>query len=210
MDRLTRARHNPGYLTSGHEQTIHDPFRQGKVLLRGEGLLHGYAIQRFVALGAQRSHRRSFACIDESKLNPGAIRVPPHLTAERIDFLYEVSLGNSADRRIARHLCDSAQLHRQEQSFRPHSCRSQCRFAAGMTSPHDNDVKCYGHRVLYLPIQNSEKMWSKTSSDVIAPTISPNASAASRRSTATNSGSMPRSIETSDSWSEASARSNAP
>jgi len=56
---------------------------------------------------------------------------------------------------------------------------------------------------------NSEKMRSKTSSDVIAPTISPSASAAPRRSTATNSGSRPRSIEARDSRSDASARSSA-
>src|SRR6185312_2344349 len=177
--------------------------------LRAEAFLHGHAIQRFIALGAQRPHRRSFACVDESKLNPGTIRIPPHLSAERIDLLHEMPLGDPANCRIARHLCDSSQFHCQKQSFRAHSCGGKCGFAAGMTAPHHDDVKCCGHRFLYLPIQNSEKMRSNTSSDVIAPTISPSASAAPRRSTATNSGSMPRSIETSDSWSDVSARSSA-
>jgi hypothetical protein len=72
-------------------------------------------------LDTKGSHRRAFACIDETELDAGLIRVPRHFPAQRIDFLYQMSFGNSSDRRVTRHLRDSVAIHGEQQGARPHA-----------------------------------------------------------------------------------------
>src|SRR6476659_841246 len=114
-----------------------------------------------------------------------------------------MAFGNTADRRIARHLCDTGRIHRQEERGCAHPGGRQRGFAARMPPADDDHVKPLRHGVIpYFPIQNVEKICSKTSSVVMAPVISPRASAAARRSTATSSFAIPALIDSS-AWTNA-------
>src|SRR6187200_1190521 len=109
-----------------------------------------------------------------------------------------MSLGNTADRWIARHLSDTGRIHRQEERLCAHPGGRQRGLAARMPPADHDDVKRLRHGVIpYFPIQNVEKIFSKTSSVVMAPVISPRASAAARRSTATSSFGIPALIDSS-------------
>jgi hypothetical protein len=84
---------------------------------------HGVPVQFLVALDAQGSHRRTFACIDKAELDAGLIRVPRHLTAHRINFFDQMSFGYASNRRITGHLCDPVGIHREQQGSRAHARR---------------------------------------------------------------------------------------
>ena len=65
-----------------------------------------------VALRARRPHGRSAAGIQKPKLNPDAIGHLAHHAAKRINFAHQVAFGDAADRRIAGHLRDQVNVHR--------------------------------------------------------------------------------------------------
>src|SRR5207249_5870193 len=60
----------------------------------------------FVALRARRPNRRSLLGIEHTKLQTGHICGLAHLAAERIDFTYQMPLGQTANSWVARHLTD--------------------------------------------------------------------------------------------------------
>ena len=67
-----------------------------------------------------------------------------HLSAQRINLPRQMSLGQSANRRVAGHLADGISVHRQQQSLATHPCCSQRGFDSGMAGTDDNDVVCFG------------------------------------------------------------------
>src|SRR4029079_13850041 len=93
---------------------------------------------------------RALARIDETELDAGLIGVSWHFTTQCVDFVYQIALGDSPDRRIARHLRDTVVIHRKQQGVRTHACRGQSGLTAGMASTYHNDVKfrSHGQRVL--------------------------------------------------------------
>jgi hypothetical protein len=127
------------------QQTIDRPLADRQPCLPAQRSLHGVSIQLLVALDAEGSHRRAFTRIDEAELDAGLISVPRHLPTQRIDFLYQMSLGDSPDRRVARHLRDAVAIHCEQQGSRTHARRGQGGFTAGMASTHYNDVNRLFH-----------------------------------------------------------------
>jgi hypothetical protein len=75
-------------------------------------------------------------------LNTGAIGRPAHHTAERIDFLDQMSLADTADGRIATHLSQRLDVMRQQQRARTETRGRQRRFGAGMAAADDDHIKC--------------------------------------------------------------------
>ena len=64
-----------------------------------------------------------------------------HQPTKRIHFFYQVSLPNTADRRVAAHLSQSVDIVCQKQSLLTHSRRGHCGLGACMTPANDDDVK---------------------------------------------------------------------
>src|SRR5262249_36542028 len=69
-----------------------------------ENLAHLHAILLLVALRARRPHCWTAARIQQTELNPNCVGDFAHHAAERINLSHEMSLGNAANRWIARHL----------------------------------------------------------------------------------------------------------
>ena len=110
-------------------------------------------------LRARRPDRRASAGIQQAKLNPDRIGHLAHDPAERVDFADQVALGDSADRRIARHLRDQVQVHRHHRRSQAHSGTRARRFAARVTGT-DNDHVVLGLHpsVHHLVWHTQEKM----------------------------------------------------
>ena len=71
-----------------------------------EQLGHCAAVQLAVRLSARSAHRRPLAAVQHAELDAGAIDRAAHEAVERIDLADQMALGETADRRVARHLAD--------------------------------------------------------------------------------------------------------
>jgi hypothetical protein len=79
-----------------------------------ERLTHRRAIQGAISLRTSGAHRRPLAPVQDTEMYAGSIRSPCHPSAQRIDFLHQVTLANSANRRIAAHLPERLDILRQK------------------------------------------------------------------------------------------------
>jgi hypothetical protein len=48
--------------------------------------------------------------------------------------------GDTSDSRIARHLCNQIDVHRDHRGTQAQACASACGFAAGVSGSHDNHL----------------------------------------------------------------------
>ena len=94
---------------------IIDRLRQyGKILRLGNRRLHGVAIKLPIGLGARPMHGRPFAPIEQAKLNPSLVGDAAHQPVQRIYFAHQMTLADTANRRIARHLANCFKLMRNQ------------------------------------------------------------------------------------------------
>src|SRR5436190_18046463 len=82
-------------------------------------------IRLLVALGSRGPNGRTLLCIEHSELEPRHVGGLAHLATHRVDLSSEVSLGQAADRRIARHLADCVCIYCKQQRLTAHACGSQ-------------------------------------------------------------------------------------
>ncbi len=73
---------------------------------------------------------------------------PAHLTAQGVDLLDELALGEAADRGIAGHERNGIEVDIEQERLAAHPRRRQRRLAARMTASDDDDVIffCHAHR----------------------------------------------------------------
>src|SRR6185436_3689725 len=158
---------------------------------RFEMCAHERAVVRLVLLRSRRPDRGATATIQELELDSGAVRHAPHETAKRIDLSHQMALGESADRRIAGHVGDRIERHRDETDTDPESGRDRRGLAAGMACTDHQEweglrdfARALDH---HLPMQKREKIAAMTWSSTPRPRIPASARSASSRSTATRS-----------------------
>ena len=102
---------------------------------------HRATVQTAVALCARRPHCGALAAIEHSELECREIGRARHDSAQRVDLARDGTLGDSTDRRIARHLADRLERARDQSYTRAKSRRRYGRFSAGVAGAHDNDVE---------------------------------------------------------------------
>jgi hypothetical protein len=98
-------------------------------------------VESTVALCARSPHSRALAAVQHPELNHGEVSSSSHDSSERIDLPDYGSLGDAANRRIARHLPDclkraSDQSHTSSETSGSDGC-----FGAGVTGADDYDVE---------------------------------------------------------------------
>ena len=71
-----------------------------------------------VALCPRTPHCRSFRAVEHTELDGGGVGDKAHLSAEGVDLAYNLSLGYSADGRIAAHLPYLVHVHRYQTRLR--------------------------------------------------------------------------------------------
>ena len=137
---------DPGGATGFHHQLLHRPLADVEIGLALAGVFHLELIRLFVALGSRGPYGGALAGVQASELDAGAVGVDGHLAAERIDLLDQVPLADAADRRVAGHLADGIQVHRQQQGARAHAGGGEGGLGTGVTAADDDDVM-HGCRV---------------------------------------------------------------
>ncbi len=93
-----------------------------------------------VHLRARRPDGRAAAGIEQAELDSDRVRHFAHDAAERIDLAHQMALGDSADRRIAGHLGDQVEVHRDHGGAQAHAGAGPRRLAAGVAGADDHDV----------------------------------------------------------------------
>ena len=78
-------------------------------------------------------NRRSLGYVEHLGLNKGLIYVFAHLTAEGVDFSYQVSLRGASYMRVAGHHSDAVNVHCKDHSLKSEPAAGQCGFNARMT-----------------------------------------------------------------------------
>jgi hypothetical protein len=76
-------------------------------------MFHQNVISRAVRLYAFRMYGGTLARIEHPVLERHEIRRSAHFTAERVDLEYEMTFARTAYRRIARHIPDRVEIHRE-------------------------------------------------------------------------------------------------
>ena len=124
---------------------LHDDLRDVPLLYAQSGLMldhttHLSAIHGPIRLRPGSPYRGSFGAIQHAKLDAGAVAHAPHLASKGVNLPDQMPLGHSTDGRIAGHLTDLLDLHRDQQGRHPHPRNRQRRFASGVAPAHNNHV----------------------------------------------------------------------
>ena len=141
-----------------------------------------HAIPGLVGLRPWGPHRRTATGVQEAELDTRFVRRQTHHAAQGINLAHEMTFGDTADRRIARHLGDQIHIHRVQRRLQTHSRGCVRRFTAGMTRTHNHDVVFFVKHHSYFPIQNVEKILPRMSSVTTSPVNSSSAASARYRS----------------------------
>ena len=97
-------------------------------------------VRLLVTLRTRPAHARSLRRVEHPALDRGGVGVDPHDAAERVDLADHVPLGQSADRRVARHLPDRIEILREHRRLATRARRRQRRLDPGMPRADDEHV----------------------------------------------------------------------
>jgi len=111
-----------------------------KVRLVFDHGLHRQTVELLVALHAGGMHRRTFGGIEQAKMHGGFIGDLAHLAAEGVNFLDQLTFGQSPDGRIAGHQRDGIQIDVEQNRPATHARAGQRRFAAGMSAADNRNI----------------------------------------------------------------------
>ena len=93
-----------------------------------------------IALASWTPHGRTFRLVEHPKLNHGTVTDNARITTHGIDFTDNLSLGNAAHSRVARHGSKQSQVHSDKQDFAAHIGRCRCRLTARVTCAYNDDI----------------------------------------------------------------------
>jgi hypothetical protein len=69
----------------------------------------------------------------------------PDFTAEGVEFLHQVALGQATHSRVARHVANPVTTQGEEQRRRSHACGGERSFTTSMPTANYNDVELPCH-----------------------------------------------------------------
>ncbi len=101
-------------------------------------------------MGARRPHGRAAGSIQQAELDADRVGDFAHDSAEGVHFADQVSLGDSADGGIARHLGDQVDVQRVESGLQAHAGGGHGGFASGMSGADYDYVELFGEVHLAL------------------------------------------------------------
>ena len=102
---------------------------------------HLGTIQAAVGLRPGRLHRRPTRPVKQAKLYAGTIDHPSHYPAESVHLAYHMSLGDAADRRIARHLADQIEIEGHKSRARTEARGRRRRLTSGVARTDHDHIK---------------------------------------------------------------------
>ena len=96
-------------------------------------------------------------------MDAGQVGGPGHQAAQRVDFLDQMPLANTANRRVATHLPQRFDILREQQNLTSGSRGGQSSLGPGMPAAHHDHIKLLGKK--HLPCQPekpSRRAFAKT------------------------------------------------
>ena len=134
------------------DQVIHGLLKQHQVGLVFKAMPNGLPVQLAVGLAAGGAHGRSLAGIQTAELDAGAVCRAAHFTPQGIDFLHQVSLADTADRRVTAHLAEGFYIVGQQQGTCATTRRGQRGLGTGVAATdHDHlEMLFVHHRCISL------------------------------------------------------------
>ncbi len=131
------------------DQVVDRLLEQVEIRLRLQRIAHRGLVQHPVGLRAGRPHRRALARVQGTKLDTAKIGGVRHQPTQGIDLAYQVTLADTADRRIAAHRAEGLDAVRQQQGTHAHARSRQRGLGAGMAAAdHDHVIAvCMEHRI---------------------------------------------------------------
>ncbi len=140
LEDLADLRLHAAYGAPFDKQPFHACLAHPQVARGLQYALHPRTIGGLVSLSAARTDRRSLAGIEEAELDSGLVDSEAHLAAERVDLAHQMSLADSADRRVTGHLADVIQVEREHQRFRAHPGCGERGLDPGVAGADDDHV----------------------------------------------------------------------
>ena len=147
-DFLASAQSNPGGSSFLGQKGNDFPLPEPEPFFPFQRRPHPALVGIFVDLGAESPHRRPLARIEPPDLEVSRVGRPPHLAAQGIDLLDQMALGGAADRGIAGHPGDVAQIQEDQPRAGAHARAGQGRFAPRMPSAHHQQIEPPRHPTL--------------------------------------------------------------
>ena len=95
---------------------------------------HAKLIGFLVALNPWRTNGRTFGPVKHAKLNSSSVCVQPHRAAHGINLTDNVTLRQTSDRRVARHLANRIQILSQHEGPASDAGGRQCRLNSRMAA----------------------------------------------------------------------------
>ena len=140
----SHLRHRARHPVTLNHQVVHRLLEQPQVGLVFQHAANGRLVQNPVCLRPCGAHGRAFGVVQNAELDAAFVRGQRHRTAHRVNFLDQVALANTANRRVAAHLAQGFNVVAQQQGFAAHARRSQRRFGSGMAATDNDHVKFLG------------------------------------------------------------------
>ena len=106
-----------------------------------QGAANRSFVQNAICLGAGSTDSVSFTRIERAKLNAALIGGECHCTAQSVHLAHEMSLADTANRRIAAHLPEGFDVVGEQQSLAAHAGGGECRLGSGVAAADDDNVK---------------------------------------------------------------------
>ena len=128
------------------EDIFHLILSQVQIVLLFQDAFDLLLIGLLVGLGPGAVHGRAFAAVEHAELQAGGVGDTPHRTAQGIDFSSDLSLGDSADRRVAAHLSHGIEVGCQQSHVRAETRGSQRGLRTCVpAADHEDVVGAHGH-----------------------------------------------------------------
>src|SRR2546430_2030350 len=116
-----------------------------QVVLALEHLAHFDAVHFLVTLRARRPDGGAAAGVEQAELDADGVGDFAHNAAKRVYLAHEVPLCDAADGRVAGHLRDEIQVHRDHRGFETHARACTSGLATGVTGAYHDDVVNFLH-----------------------------------------------------------------
>jgi hypothetical protein len=133
--------HHPGHPIAVDDQIVTGLRENRQLWLILQATANRLPVEDTISLRARRTHRRTFARIQRTKLDTRLIGRLGHRPSQGVDLFDQMPFANAADRRIAAHRTQGIEVVRQQQGLHSHARRSQRRLGAGMAAANDNHLE---------------------------------------------------------------------
>ena len=110
-----------------------------------------------IALSPWTPDGRTLAHVEHTELNRGGIRYQTHLSAQGIDLANNLTLRDTSDSRVTRHLCNLVHVHRHQAGLGSQIGTCASRFTTRMTPSNDYHIILEFHPYLLFFRKSNKK-----------------------------------------------------